>query len=324
MAKINHITIKDVTRYLETIAYLPELPTATEDSADLVSVNNTLYVKQVTDGVYSYGTIQAGDAPTGDGVTIIEMNIDFADFMENASGDIDGLEYTYNLSEEEVQLFLTATDFHLVKYNLNILDSYAVSMYYLPIMSTNVGGELNVMYAPSLGTGMLGIMYQADLGLRCIEGMTLSISADKNTLVLSVAPNTTPLIDLTSVLENDSITIGSNIAEHLMSGQAVKIDDLYFRVPYINADGSYMLSAYDAENDEWLHLKETAYDDETGKYTFTFDEEDHSSPYGDGGAGGSSVVVNSSDEATGTLTKLTVDGVTYGVPVVEIEDLTSL
>ena len=75
MAKINHITIKDVTRYLETIAYLPELPTATEDSADLVSVNNTLYVKQVTDGVYSYGTIQAGDAPTGDGVPVITIEM---------------------------------------------------------------------------------------------------------------------------------------------------------------------------------------------------------------------------------------------------------
>lgn len=80
MAKINHITIKDVTRYLETIAYLPELPTATEDSADLVSVNNTLYVKQVTDGVYSYGTIQAGDAPTGDGITIVEKTLMIDDY----------------------------------------------------------------------------------------------------------------------------------------------------------------------------------------------------------------------------------------------------
>ena len=154
--------------------------------------------------------------------------------------------------------------------------------------------------------------------------MILFISSDEKTLVLSVAPNITPPIDLTSVLENDSVTIGSNIAEHLMSGQAVKIDGLYFRVPYINADGSYMLSAYDAENDEWLHFKETAYDEDTQKVTFTFDEEDTSNPYCDGGTGGSSVVVNSSDEATGTFTKLTVDGVTYGVPVVEIEDLTSL
>ena len=78
MAKINHITIKDVTRYLETIAYLPELPTATEDSADLVSVNNTLYVKQVTDGVYSYGTIQAGggNVPSGD---VIDINVNLED-----------------------------------------------------------------------------------------------------------------------------------------------------------------------------------------------------------------------------------------------------
>lgn len=78
MAKINHITIKDVTRYLETIAYLPELPTATEDSADLVSVNNTLYVKQVTNGVYSYGTIQAGggNVPSGD---VIDINVNLED-----------------------------------------------------------------------------------------------------------------------------------------------------------------------------------------------------------------------------------------------------
>ena len=75
-----------------------------------------------------------------------------------------------------------------------------------------------------------------------------------------------------------------------------------------------------------MKFKETAYDSENDKYTFTLDEEDTSNPYCDGGTGtgGSSVIVNSSDEATGTLTKLTVDGVTYGVPVVEIEDLTSL
>lgn len=84
MAKINHITIKDVTRYLETIAYLPELPTATEDSADLVSVNNTLYVKQVTDGVYSYGTIQAGGAPTGDA---IDINVNLEDISVESALD---------------------------------------------------------------------------------------------------------------------------------------------------------------------------------------------------------------------------------------------
>lgn len=129
-----------------------------------------------------------------------------------------------------------------------------------------------------------------------------------------------------SNLETDTntIEISSTWADHLTSGQAVKINGQYFRVPYINADGSYMLSAYDAENDEWLHYKETAYDSQSGKYTFTLDEEDTSNPYCDGGTGGSSVVVNSSDDVTGTLTKLTVDGVTYGVPVVEIEDLTSL
>ena len=93
MAKINHITIKDVTRYLETIAYLPELPTATEDSADLVSVNNTLYVKQVTNGVYSYGTISA-EAPAGN-VAVIEKQF-----------DPEGTQFVENLTEEEVDTLL--------------------------------------------------------------------------------------------------------------------------------------------------------------------------------------------------------------------------
>ena len=84
------------------------------------------------------------------------------------------------------------------------------------------------------------------------------------------------------------------------------------------------MSLYDSDTNEWYHYKPVDYNDETQELIYQLDEEDHSSPYGDGDTGGSSVVVNSSDESTGTLTKLTVDGVTYGVPVVEIEDLTSL
>lgn len=166
MAKINHITIKDVTRYLETIAYLPELPTATEDSADLVSVNNTLYVKQVTNGVYSYGTIQAGggNVPSGDSVTVIEINVDYADFIEymsetypEPSDIIDGIEYVYNLSDETMNLF--TTDFNIIRFNFNVLGE-VLSFYYSPMASV----DSERIYASAMPEGLLSSLLFAEIG----------------------------------------------------------------------------------------------------------------------------------------------------------------
>lgn len=70
MAKINRIRINQAIQNIKHIAYLSELPTANEDSADFVSINNVLYAKQVNNGVYSYAEIGAG------GTTVIEKTID--------------------------------------------------------------------------------------------------------------------------------------------------------------------------------------------------------------------------------------------------------
>ena len=131
MAKINHITIKDVTRYLETIAYLPELPTATEDSADLVSVNNTLYVKQVTDGVYSYGTIQAGggNVPSGDGITVITIELPSDDTLNSFATELSSngsFEYTFSLTEEQETL-LVSNPYTIIKL-LYVTDSSTIEL----------------------------------------------------------------------------------------------------------------------------------------------------------------------------------------------------
>ena len=331
MAKINHITIKDVTRYLETIAYLPELPTATEDSADLVSVNNTLYVKQVTNGVYSYGTIQAGggNVPSGDGVPVFEITIPYMEFLlaintkyPTNRDRFDGVDYIYNLTDEEVEFFASCTSFHIIRFNLDLAGTY-MSSYYSSLIAAIENNALGGgYYTSSFGGGFLSSSI-VGAGSTMVNEFIM-VDLETKTLAWAAMPMVSSPEDLSDLeTSTNTIEISAAWADHLMSGQAVQINGQYFRVPYLNADGSYMLSAYDADNDEWLHFKETAYDYETGKYTFTFDDEDHSSPYG-GGTGGSSVVVNSSDEATGTLTKLTVDGVTYRVPVVEIEDLTSL
>lgn len=160
MAKINHITIKDVTRYLETIAYLPELPTATEDSADLVSVNNTLYVKQVTNGVYSYGTIQAGggNVPSGDGVPVIEIQVPMDgesgiiqiadDIMNHGAGG-----YPLSITEEQ-QTLLTSNPYSIIK--LLFVDDASSSTDEMSTMfASAMTSETLRLYFPSMGQGIM-------------------------------------------------------------------------------------------------------------------------------------------------------------------------
>ena len=53
----NHKTGQVVLSKIQNISYLNELPTASEDSADLVSVNNELYVKQVNGATYTYAKV---------------------------------------------------------------------------------------------------------------------------------------------------------------------------------------------------------------------------------------------------------------------------
>lgn len=60
MAKIDWLKVNKTLKYIQNIAYLPALPTANEDSADFVSVNNVLYAKQVNNGVYSYAEVGGG------------------------------------------------------------------------------------------------------------------------------------------------------------------------------------------------------------------------------------------------------------------------
>lgn len=57
MAKINYVKINDTINYIENVAYLSELPIANSDSADFVSVNNELYVKQVNGTTYNYAKV---------------------------------------------------------------------------------------------------------------------------------------------------------------------------------------------------------------------------------------------------------------------------
>lgn len=85
----NHKTGQVVLSKIQNISYLNELPTANEDSADLVSVNNVLYAKQVTDGVYSYATIGGGGTTNGYGfdVSVVGNKLVFETVGDALQGD---------------------------------------------------------------------------------------------------------------------------------------------------------------------------------------------------------------------------------------------
>lgn len=85
MAKVDYVKINNTIRYIQNVAYLSELPVATENSADLVSVANTLYVKKVENGTYSYTTVGGGNGGSAEPIiktpeqTEIGMTIAFTD-----------------------------------------------------------------------------------------------------------------------------------------------------------------------------------------------------------------------------------------------------
>lgn len=83
MAKINYIKINGTIRYLETIAYLSTLPAATSDSADLVSVNNKIYVKNQTTTQGVSGVWQFKDRLTTD--LTVAKNITFTTTSDRAT-----------------------------------------------------------------------------------------------------------------------------------------------------------------------------------------------------------------------------------------------
>lgn len=61
---IDSIKIGNTIKYIQNVAYLSELPVANENSADLVSVNNELYVKQVNGATYTYAKVGGGGSGT--------------------------------------------------------------------------------------------------------------------------------------------------------------------------------------------------------------------------------------------------------------------
>ena len=71
MAKIDYLKVNNTLRFIQNVAYLTELPVATENSADLVSVNNELYVKQVNGTTYTYAKVG------GSGLEIINAETEF-------------------------------------------------------------------------------------------------------------------------------------------------------------------------------------------------------------------------------------------------------
>lgn len=71
MAKVDYVKINNTINYIQNVAYLSELPVANENSADFVSVNNELYVKQVNGTTYTYAKVGGSG-----GTEAIEKTID--------------------------------------------------------------------------------------------------------------------------------------------------------------------------------------------------------------------------------------------------------
>lgn len=158
--KINTLTIKNqktgetVLGKIENVSYLSALPTATEDSADFVSVNNELYVKHINGTTYSYAKVGGG------GAEIIEL-----DFSSSTTITID--QDTYEK--------LNGDDFVIVKavvdtsayFLMPQVDSGAVKTY----RSASLSGTQLLQYQMTANASGSGYMAQ-------FTNSTIDISQD--------------------------------------------------------------------------------------------------------------------------------------------------
>lgn len=225
MAKINHITIKDVTRYLETIAYLSELPTATEDSADLVSVNNTLYVKQVTDGVYSYGTIQAGDAPSEDA---IDINVNLEDISVESALDTG---YLTTLPLDETTLTALQTNPRRSIHVHGFADGTEVIQGKYLYSSDIVSDTNNGYFYGAADVGFLSLVI-AEMGINTDFNLSLVLGQNIREFLLFNPNPDEPALGIITFIGDTSSSVVANPSEAATSTLTkLTVDDVVYGIP---------------------------------------------------------------------------------------------
>lgn len=96
MAKVDYVKINNTINYIQNVAYLSELPVANENSADFVSVNNELYVKQVNGTTYTYAKVGGSG---GGGLTVLEKTL-----VGDVEIGAENLRFTEDFSLEDFDL----------------------------------------------------------------------------------------------------------------------------------------------------------------------------------------------------------------------------
>ena len=168
MAKVDYVKINNTIKYIQNVAYLSELPVANENSADFVSVNNELYVKQVNGTTYTYAKVGG----SGGGAVIIERTI-----IEKGS---DYLVFAEQLTQEE---------FNTIANNDNVIiavkNSEGLTFYLNKILNADLVDE-NINQFVFMGLfndEQYGVAFMSIDGELITQGMYNKIGASEPTVI---------------------------------------------------------------------------------------------------------------------------------------------
>lgn len=181
MAKVDYVKINNTINYIQNVAYLSELPVANENSADFVSVNNELYVKQVNGTTYTYAKVGGSGGTEVIERTIIEQGSDYLVFAEQ----------------------LTQDEFNTIANNDNVIvavkNSEGLTFYLNKILNADLSSEnLNqFVFMGLFNDEQYGVAFMSIDGELITQGMFNKIGASEptvinlNTYVPSTATNGT-------------------------------------------------------------------------------------------------------------------------------------